>query len=206
MLKQHLLFRMQRILGISGSSDSGLLQRPQQSIFLKGDYIYRHKIIRFNYTTYDVRRDQDTINPGTSHCNIMLLSSRQTIPPMSDNSSITLPLPQPHPYLYARVIGIYHANVIYTGPGTVGYTPRRVDFLWVRWYNYHKDETPNRLDQLSFPPITSEGAFGFVDPANVVRSCHIIPRFHQGKRHPNGTGFSRLAYDSDDWLSYYIGR
>lgn len=198
MLKQHLLSRMQKILGL----DSEPSQQPQQSIFLKGDRIYNHKIIKFNYTTYDVRRDQDVINPGTSHHNIMLLSSRQTTLPTSSTS----PLPLFHPYLYAQVIGIYHANVICTGPGTMGYTPRRMDFLWVRWYDHQKDKDPNRLDQLSFPPITSEGAFGFVDPEDVVRSCHIIPRFHQGKKHPDGTGFSRLAHDSNEWLSYNIGR
>lgn len=97
-------------------------------------------------------------------------------------------------------------NVIYTGPGMLDYTPRRIDFLWVRWYDHQEGQNPARLDQLSFPPVASEGTFGFVDPADVVRSCHVIPRFSKGRRHPSGTGFSRLARDNRDWMAYNIGR
>jgi hypothetical protein len=45
-------------------------------IFLQNDRIYRHKLARFNYTTYDVRRAQDVTNPDTSHCDIMMLAKR----------------------------------------------------------------------------------------------------------------------------------
>src|ERR1700728_4093607 len=46
------------------------------SVFFKNDRIYCHKLARFNYTTYDVRRAQDVINPMTSHCNILLLAHK----------------------------------------------------------------------------------------------------------------------------------
>ena len=49
-----------------------------------------------NYTTYDVRRDRDTVNPNT-HPYVMLQS------PEVGTSA--------HPYWYAQVLGIFHTNV-----------------------------------------------------------------------------------------------
>lgn len=165
---------------------------PTNSIFFKAERMYAHRTIRFNYTTYDVRRAQDVVNPRTSHCNIMLLNKSSS----DDN-----------PFLYGRVIGIYHVNAIYTGPGMVNYDATRFDFLWVRWYEYTSRVSPYRLDKLSFPPITSDNAFGFVNPDDVLRGCHIIPAFSQGTlREADEVGMSRCAYDSDDSRAYYISQ
>jgi hypothetical protein len=121
---------------------------------------------------------------------------------------------QCHPYLYGRVLGIYHANIIYVGPEMVDYKPRRLDFLWVRWYQ-HWEVADNAdvmgwkthlLDQLSFPPMASEDAFGFVDPSDVLRSCHVIPRFAKGKKYSDGASLSKCAQDREDWKAYTIGR
>ena len=76
--------------------------------------------MRLNYTTYDVRRAQDIINPSTSNCNIMILA---------DQISSDLAPVSPHPYLYAQVLGIFHINATYTGPDVTGYYSHRVDFL-----------------------------------------------------------------------------
>lgn len=157
-----------------------------------------HKLVRFNFTTYDVRRAQDVINPATSHCNIMMLATA------SDGQANLK-----HPFCYARVIGIYHVNVIYTGPGMLDYTPRRLDFLWVRWYRV--DDEVNgwdtcSLDRLSFPPMANDDAFSFVDPANILRCCHIIPAFAKGKRQLDGVGLSRCARDSQDFHGYFANR
>lgn len=43
-------------------------------IFFKYDRIYRHNLLRINYTTYDVRRGCDFINPTTSRRDIMVLT------------------------------------------------------------------------------------------------------------------------------------
>lgn len=178
---------------------------PINFIFFKSERMYRHRIVRFNYTTYDVRRAQDVVNPGTTHCNIMLLKT-------SSNSSVdnsrSEEAPNSHPYLYARVIGIFHANIIYTGPGMINYTPTRLDFLWVRWYTYVPSVgSPHRLDQLRFPPMSEQDAFGFVDPADVLRSCHIIPAFHHGTRwEGNEKGISQCSRDSKVANTYYVGR
>jgi hypothetical protein len=149
--------------------------------------------MRLNYTSYDVRRKQDTINPATPHRNIMVLAN-------SDDSE--------HPFLYGRVIGIFHANIIFTGSRVVDYHPRRLEFLWVRWYELHSKGSWARctLDQLRFPPMSREDSFGFVNPADVLRSGHIIPAFAAGKRYADGRGLSHCAKDSSDWNAYYVNR
>lgn len=158
--------------------------------------MYKHNIMRINYTTYDVRRGDDVIHPGTSHHNIMVLNPRG---PSSE-----------HPFWYARVLGIYHINVVYTGMGTADYHPRRLEFLWVRWYEQVHDLATGwmagSLDQVRFPPMDHEDSFGFVDPADVLRSCHIIPAFACGRLHSDNKGISKCAQDSTDWQTYYVNR
>jgi hypothetical protein len=175
------------------------LRPDEDSILFKGDRIYRHNLGRFNYTTYDVRRSQDVINPGTSHRDVMVLASN----PDRDNESN-------HRFLYARVLGIYHVNVVYTGDGSVDYTARRVEFLWVRWFDYDGNNsfawTDSKLDPVRFPPMADEGAFGFVDPNDVLRGCHIVPAFARGRARADGIGLSRLAGDSKDWSEYRVNR
>jgi hypothetical protein len=167
-------------------------------VFLKNDRIYKHKLSRFHFTTYDVRRGTDIINPGTSRCNVMLIADN------ADNTSSS------HPFLYARVIGVYHANIIYTGPGMRDYEARRIDFLWVRWYEVidpaSSGWSTSKLDSVRFPPLNGEDAFGFVDPRDVLRGSHIIPTFAKGRRHADGTGISRCAQDGQDYHRYYVGR
>ena len=150
-----------------------------------------------------MRWDQDIINPRTSHCNIMLLALYE---------DETQPLADAHPFLYGRVLEIFHANVVYKGPGMCDYTPRRLYFLWVRWYDLEpatkkgKSTTLYELDRLAFPSVSHQGAFGFLDPSDVLRGCHIIPAFAKGRAFPDGRGISRLARDSDDWKGYYVSR
>jgi hypothetical protein len=171
-------------------------------ILFKSDRIYSHRLLRINYTTYDVRRDQDVLNPNTTHHNIILLAGAE----VENGEELNR-----HPYLYARVLGIYHANIIYVGPGMVNYNPRRLEFLWVRWYQHWEVAdvmgwNAHHLDQLSFPPMASEGAFGFVNPSDVLRSCHVIPRFAKGKQHSDRVALSKCARDGEDWKAYYVGR
>jgi len=37
--------------------------------------------------------------------------------PLADNTDATDRSANPHHFLYARVLGVYHANIIYTGSG-----------------------------------------------------------------------------------------
>lgn len=199
-LQQHLHPRIQEMHAqCGGHIDAAVMEDPSMCVLIKNDTLYHHKLTRFNYTTYDVRRGSDLINPGTTKCNIMLLAHDG-----NDGEG-----DRSQRFLYARVLGIYHAKVIYTGHASKDYEARRVDFLWVRWYETD-DVLPwswasTKLPGVRFGPLTEEAAFGFVDPANVLRSCHIIPAFALGLRHPDGFGLSRCAKDSHDWHKYYIG-
>lgn len=154
--------------------------------------IYRHQLARFNHTTYDVRRGQDIIHPNTSHCNIMLIAA--------NTDAGVEPV---HRFLYARVLGIYHANVIYKGPQSMDNRPLRMEFLWVRWYTWIQSHNNLQFDRLTFPPMANKNSFGFVDPAAVLRGCHIILAFSSGKVHTDGCGLSRCAKDANDWSYYY---
>ena len=139
-------------------------------VLLNKDLIYHHKVIHFHFTTYDVRRGTDIINPGTSRCNIMLLADQ--VNSVIDSSNL-------HRFLYAQVLGAYHANVIYTGPGMHDYEPCCFNFLWVRWFEVVNPASSgweaSKLDSVRFPPLCEETLLGFIDPKDVLHGCHIIP-------------------------------
>lgn len=84
-----------------------------------------------------------------------------------------------HPFWYARVLGVYHANVYYKGSPVA----ERIKFLYVRWFGIDPEwsggAVNRRLDRIGFVP-DGEGVFGFLDPAHVIRPCHLIPAFHLG--------------------------
>lgn len=210
-LKKHLLPRIQAVLDSEqetttfdnipciSTAPGSFTETAHDFVFFKSDCIYRHKILRFNFTTYAVRRRTDIVNPGTSRHNVMLLAD-------SANGSTS----NSHPFLYARVLGAYHANVIYSGPGMQDYKARHFDFLWVRWYEVvdpgSSGWSNSTLDSVRFPPLHDNESFGFVDPKDVLRGCHIIPAFSAGKRPENRIDVSRCAKDSKDYKRYYIGR
>jgi len=66
----------------------GLDHGMNNFVFFKNKSIYRHKVVQFNFTMYDMRRGTDIVNPGTSRCNIMLLAD------LADSFSL-------HHFLYA---------------------------------------------------------------------------------------------------------
>ena len=82
-----------------------------------------------------------------------------------------------HHFLYAQVLGIYHANVIYMGPQSMDYRPLQMEFSWVRWYTWIQSQNSLRFDCLTFPPMANKNSFGFVDPAAVLRGCQS---YHSG--------------------------
>lgn len=205
-LRQHLLPRilskLQQLSEGSIPEDYGIDPNGENlnSVLFQHDRIYPHNIMRINYTTYDVRRSQDVISTSTSRHNVMVLAGSN-----ADGNSAPH-----HPFRYARVLGIYHVNVIYIGPGMINYQPHRLEFLWVRWYQTADTRRTGwearLLDCIQFPSMTGGNAFGFIDPSNVVRSCHVIPAFARGRCHPDGKGLSHCGRDSHDWVAYYVNR
>ena len=143
------------VFNISDDCNSYLSQLNH--VLFKGNKIYRHRLLCINYTTYDLQREFDSINPRTDHQDIMLLANSHG---------------NGHPFFYARVLGIFHANIVYTGPGSRDFQSRRIEFLWVRWFEVTQDCSAweqHALDTVRFVPMADEDAFGFVDPADVLR-------------------------------------
>jgi hypothetical protein len=166
--------------------------QPDQVIF-KNDCIYRHHILRINYMTYDVRRADDILNLNTEHCDIMMLHS----PEDANNHQ---------QFCYARIIGIYYANVQYIGPGMKDYTSRRMDFLHVRWFEQVPQQDLHDLEAVRFVCMDDPTGFDFVHPADILRSCHLLPAFRFRRCHQEQIVTSPIARDSDDWKFYYVNR
>ncbi|TEB23585.1 hypothetical protein FA13DRAFT_1571092, partial [Coprinellus micaceus] len=187
-------------------------ERDIDSIYFHSDTMYRHNVLQVQYTTYDCRPDFDTINPNTSRKDFMCHS----LPAQELSSRPEASGPQPggsSRYVYGRVLGIFHANVVYGGSGSLDYRRRRFDFLWVRWYTPLSDEEGGsslRLDRLKLAPMSESDSWGFLDPSEILRGAHIIPRFAKGKAHEKvssqGRIFSKAAQEQLDWEEYYINR
>ncbi|KAI0081503.1 hypothetical protein K474DRAFT_1635827, partial [Panus rudis PR-1116 ss-1] len=163
-LRAHLLARLdgEKVYAdLDTELSAALASEDVQKISIRNDCIYSHQLMQVNYTTYDLRREQDVIHVGTDRCDILMLADRD------DSNSDT------HPYWYARVLGIYHADIIdlrNCSPSQIA-TPQRMDFLFVRWFgedpNWKSGWEARRLDQVGFFPGNLPGAFGFVDPGTV---------------------------------------
>ncbi|KAL0577345.1 hypothetical protein V5O48_004644 [Marasmius crinis-equi] len=132
-----------------------------------GGRFYRHKKLKVNYTTYDLRRKSETIS-FRRRPHFMTLAS-------GDNPS--------HPYIYGRVLGIYHVNVMYLDDNPARRTIQRMEVLFVRWFevdsSFPSGWRAKRLTRLQF--LAQEEAFGFVDPEAIIRASHLIPAFAHGR-------------------------
>ncbi|KAH9931348.1 uncharacterized protein B0H18DRAFT_1116505 [Fomitopsis serialis] len=162
------------------------------ALILDRNCLFAHATARVNFTTYDLRRAQDIIHVGTDKCFVMVHT------PGSADGSL-------YPWTYAQVLGIYHANVL--RPGST--SKLRMELLWVRWLE--RDQTWSssandfRLPRVSFLPSTSPDAFGFIDPADVLRASHLIPGFHYGRTF-SLLGPSLARNVAGDWRYYYVNR
>lgn len=128
-----------------------------------------------------------------------------------------------HPFWYARVLGVYHAEVRDARKPFLGWT--QIEFLFVRWLGtepgWKAGWSARRLDRVGFIPSTDPGAFGFLDPARAIRGCHLIPAFSQGTTTqllgPSPMGRDRsvlrdellkrgVGSPHNDWDTFYVNR
>lgn len=121
--------------------------------------IYKHKVIHFNYTTYDMWCLQDSINLHT-HADVMVLSHED--PNTGDF----------HPYWYTHIIGIFHAQVWHIGPESKSEDPQKMVFLWVHWFGhdlkYHAGWAAHWLHHIRFVDSLDPQVFGFLNPCEVI--------------------------------------
>ena len=166
----------------------------------KHNRIFNHKTMCINFTTYDVCRTEDIINPRTQQSDIMILNP--------EKSMMTTPS-EAHPFWYAKVLGIFHTNVVYMGQGNHDLHSRRMEFLWVQWHELKKVGSwiPLQLDEVYFSSILDNNPFGFLDPSDILRVCHIIPCFkmgHIGSENQPEAELLESAQKKYDWKVYYV--
>ncbi|KZV89952.1 hypothetical protein EXIGLDRAFT_771236 [Exidia glandulosa HHB12029] len=191
-LLEHCATRL--IKAYKGGPPPSLTETVNQLTINRG-YIYAHSRLRLNYTTYDVRRAQCTITVGSDKVDVMLL------PEESPDQA-----PDAHPFRYARVHRIFHANVSHP---VLSPKPTRLDFLWVRWFRcttpWNNAWDSDELDKVAFIPANEDDAFGFLDPAQVLRNMHLCPSFHEG-RTKEYLGPSIFRPADGDYVSHYVMR
>ena len=169
-------------------------------IHLVQNRMHSHKVLQINYTTYDMRCCQDSLNPRT-HSDIMVHA------PESE--------PNGHPYWYTRILGIYHAWVSRSSSSGLGpdTPPRKLEFLWVRWFKLDPTApggfTTRRLHRIHFIEHDSaeDVAFGFIDPSTVIRAVHMIGAFAFGhtNRYLPPSIVRQPSENHEDWNYYYVG-
>uniref|UniRef100_D8QEH2 Uncharacterized protein n=2 Tax=Schizophyllum commune (strain H4-8 / FGSC 9210) TaxID=578458 RepID=D8QEH2_SCHCM len=198
-LQDHLLTRLLH-RKFDGDEPDVYTSEERNQVRLQGRKFYEGRTCRINYTTYDCRRDQDTIHVG-KNADIMMLS------PETEEGA--------HPYWYARVLGIYHADVSTSHPLAPASSKvfQPMQFLFVRWYGFEpRYRCGSRLCKLPKIGFVEESqgsyAFGFLDPALVVRCCHLIPSFVDLRTdtllHTKQPSMARATGETDDWLNYYV--
>ena len=117
----------------------------------------------------------------------------------------------PHPYVYAWVIGIYHAEVRHESPHAPTSMPQVMQFLWVRWFGHNLEHwgrwKAQRLHQIGFVPDDLQGGtFGFIDLTEVICGVHLILAFaHEKTDELLGPSIAWPQKDADeDWRYFYV--
>lgn len=199
-LHDHVLDRL-RLPQVTGNT-SRIEARPpytdrdRAKVTIVNNRIYRHKVLRINYTTYDMQRAQDSLNPRTQ-ADVIVLADEESASQAGD------------PYWYARVLGVFHADVRYQSSPGVSSVLTRVDFLWIRWFerdtNYTSGLAVKRLPCLRFFNETLDpAAFGFLNPADIVRGAHVLPAFARGERVALPPSLARPTQSTKEWNYYYV--
>ena len=185
-LQDHLL---ERVLN-PGFAPEGVTfgDGDRRKVTIQNDRIYRHKVLQVNYTTYDVRRNQDSMNPRT-RSNIFTLAR---------------PLDEPHhPFSYARLLGVFHADVIYQAFGEYPQS-RTIDFAWVHWFwvdpHWKGGFKHRRLYRVVPLPEEDSESYGFLDPDEIIRGAHLIPAFEHGQTISEGDDGAEIT----KWNCYYV--
>lgn len=191
-LKNHILHRIKAPGLATENEDYPPAER--RSVIIQHNRIFRHKVLRINYTSYDIRRGQDSVNPRT-RANVMI--------PAFDLDPDTGESPSGHPYLYARILGVFHADVTLNEHlERRRVTTHTLEFLWVRWYRidptFKGGFAARRLHRIQFIPEEDPDAFGFLDPDDIIRAVHIIPAFE------HGTIEETSGYLDEVWKYYYV--
>jgi len=160
------------------------------------DALYRHKTLELNYTTYDMQQDKDTIYQ-CFRPDVMILSDDEE-----------------HPYLYGRILDLFHVDVRNNGPSSMLEVDAivTVPLAWVRWFmldtlGHCKSGFAHlRYPSVSFYDCGHSDAFGFIHPDEIIRVVHLIPRFRFGRtaEHLDIPSEARPEGEQDDWMHFSV--
>ena len=166
----------------------------RDTITFVGNYIYKHEVLRINYTTYDLRRMQDSINVRTQPY-IMTLGHED------EEDGI-----KSHPYWYAKVLGIFHVNVRCSGH----IESDRMEFLWVHWFgrdlNHEGGFETRCLHHIRLTDGKDATSYEFLNPSDVLRGIHLIPAFSPNRTNPEADNSDSDDSDEDGPITefYYV--
>ncbi len=184
-LRRHIVARL------AGDMTYEATAEDLRALRIRRNNLHIHKVMRVNYTSYDMRIEQDSINART-HADIMMFA-----PPDS-----------PHPYLYARVLSVFHVNAYRIDRDDQ--EPEPIQVLWVRWLDVDHSAPggfhTRRPHRVKFAHADDQ-PFAFLAPESVLRAVHLIPAFAHG-RSDNGMRGSTIARSDDledDWRYLYVG-
>ena len=163
-----------------------------EPIFIQNDTLYNHPILTINYTSYDLRQEQDIIHLGYGREGIMVYT-----PTLGGNE----------PWSYTNILAIYHVIVRTASDPKL----KRLTVLWVRWMERSASglNGPNSQNytRVSFVPWSGipGDMFDFVNLSHIIRGCHLLPAFALGRTcdllDPS------IARDREgDWCAYYANR
>ncbi|KAG7087202.1 hypothetical protein E1B28_013183 [Marasmius oreades] len=162
------------------------------------DKIFTHKCFRLHYNTYDIRRKAHTISTRL-HPDVMVLADDTTA------------REQEHPYCYARVVGVFHANVVYW----------RQDMAYedsaAALYRFPLGSVAKRFPQIHFLPSSEYNTFAFIDPSTVLQGAYIQPSFTEGltsdllaptstARVYEGVVNGKYELETKDWCKYQVNQ
>jgi len=118
--------------------------------------LYHHKVVHINYTTYDIRRAQDSLNPRT-HADLIVLA-------LEDDEQ------NPFLYWFGQIVGVFHADILHTGPACKTSEIQQMDFLWVWWFGrdkqYKSGFKVKQLHHIRF--LDGPEALRFLDPKEII--------------------------------------
>jgi len=191
-LKDHLL---SRLLGLHYDGNEWTFTSEQHNDIhlINFDTIVESKLLRINYTTYDIRRDHDTIR--TTRGDVVMTCSRDEV----------------HPFWYAWVLCTFHIQVHFC-LGGISHSKQSLEVLWIQWLGINQGHKwgfkDARLLKVGFvPDCIDHIPFGFLDPSLVIRGCHLIPAFSEGRTCDllqAGPSQARLPDEKDDWAAFYV--
>lgn len=140
------------------SLDQDIPNKIFDAIYIHSDRIYKHSIAQINFTTYDCRRDQDTLNSSMSRRDIMCRYEES--PFAVDNPTNASGQPtELKRFSYARLLGVFHVNIIYGGPGMLDHgAPSGLKLCHLLPFSTHWPATSSILRPLSERHISFPGS------------------------------------------------